>query len=57
MTSAMADIIVRLTNKSIPLVFAALIALSVGLHVAFSVPTTLNKKLGLMPNTNNQIKA
>jgi hypothetical protein len=48
MTGAAAVVIARLTNKSIPLVFAALIALGIGVHAAFGVPTALNTHLGLV---------
>jgi hypothetical protein len=60
MTGTAAVVIARLTNKSFPLVFAALIALGVGVHAVFGVPTALNKKIGLVPNVqnvNNQIRA
>ena len=53
MTGAAAVVISRLTNKSFPLVFAALIALGIGVHAALGVPTALNKKLGLVPNVQN----
>jgi hypothetical protein len=38
MTGAAAVVISCLTNHSFPLVFAALITLSIGAHVAFGVP-------------------
>jgi hypothetical protein len=51
MTGAAAVFIARLTNKSVPVVFAALIALGIGVHAVFGVPTALNKQLGLAPTT------
>jgi hypothetical protein len=57
MTGAAAVVIARLTNKSFPLVFAALVAFGIGVHAAFGVPTALNKKIGLVRNVNNQIRA
>jgi hypothetical protein len=53
MTGIAAVVISRLTNKSFPLVFAALITLGIGVHAAFGVPTALNKKIGLVPNVQN----
>jgi hypothetical protein len=44
MTGAAALVISKLTNKSFPLIFAALIALGIGVHAAFGVPTALTKK-------------
>jgi hypothetical protein len=57
MTGATAVVISWLTNKSVFTIFAALIALGVGVHVVFGVPTALNKRLGLVPNVNSQIRA
>jgi hypothetical protein len=57
MTGAAAVVISRITNKSVFSIFAALIALSIGVHAAFSVPTVLNKRLGLVPNVNSQNRA
>jgi hypothetical protein len=54
MTGAAALVISKLTNKSFPLIFAALIAL--GIHAAFGVPTALNKKIGIVPDVNSQIR-
>jgi hypothetical protein len=56
LTGAAALVISKLTNKSFPLIFAALIALGIGVHAAFGVPTALNKKIGLVPDVNSQIR-
>jgi hypothetical protein len=48
MTSMAALVISKLTNKSFPLNFATLIALGIGVHATFGVPTALNKRLGLV---------
>jgi hypothetical protein len=53
MTGATAVVISNLTNKSFPLVFAALIALGIGFHAVFSIPTAMNKKIELLPNVQN----
>jgi hypothetical protein len=53
MTGAAAVVISKLTNKSFPLIFAAL---GIGVHAAFGVPTALNKKIGLVPDVNSQIR-
>jgi hypothetical protein len=49
MTGATAVLIAKVFNKSILGTFAALIALGIGAHIAFGVPTALNKQLGLVP--------
>jgi hypothetical protein len=51
MTGAAVVVIARVTNKSVPVVFAALIALGIGVHAVFGVPTALNKQLVLAPTT------
>jgi hypothetical protein len=56
MTSTAALVISKLTNKSFPLIFATLIAPGIGVHATFGVPTTLNKKIGLVPDVNSQIR-
>jgi hypothetical protein len=48
------SVISKLTNKSFPLIFAALIALGIGVHAGFGIPTALNKKIGLVPDVNSQ---
>jgi hypothetical protein len=48
MTGAAAVVIVRL--KSTLGVFAALVALGIGVHVVLGISTALNKCLGLAPN-------
>jgi uncharacterized membrane protein YeiH len=53
MTSVAAVLIARITNKSVPVVFAALIALGIGVHAVLGVPTALNKQLGLAPKLHN----
>jgi hypothetical protein len=52
MTGVVALVVSKLTNKSFPLVFAALVALGIGAHTVFGVLTTLNKRLSLAPNEN-----
>jgi hypothetical protein len=56
MTGVATLVISKLTNKFFPLIFAALIALGIGFHAAFGVPTVLNKKIGLVPDVNSQIR-
>jgi hypothetical protein len=48
-------VISKLTNKPFPLIFAALIALGIGVHATFGVLTALNKKIGV-PDVNRQIR-
>jgi hypothetical protein len=43
MTGMVALVISKLTNKFFPLIFAALIALGIGVHATFGIPTALNK--------------
>jgi hypothetical protein len=52
MTGMVALVISKLTNKSFPLVFAALVALGIGVHAVLGVLTSLNKCLGLASNKN-----
>jgi hypothetical protein len=49
MTGVAAVLIAKVFNKSVFTVFVALIALGIGAHVLFGVPTALNQKLGLAP--------
>jgi hypothetical protein len=56
MMGTMALVILKLTNKSFPLIFLALIALGIGVHAVFGIPTMLNKKIGLVPDVNSQIR-
>jgi hypothetical protein len=56
MTGVVAFVISKLTNKSFPLIFAALIALGIGIHATFGGPTALNKKIGLVLDVYNQIR-
>jgi hypothetical protein len=53
MTGAAAVLIARLTNKSVPIVFGALIVLGIGVHAVLGMPTALNKQLGLTPKFHN----
>jgi hypothetical protein len=48
MTGVAAVLIACATNKSVPVVFAALIYWKL-VYVVFGVPTALNKQLGLTP--------
>jgi hypothetical protein len=56
MTGTAALVISKLINKSFLVIFAALIMLGIGVHAVFSDPTTLNKKIGLVPDVNSQIR-
>jgi hypothetical protein len=56
MTGMAALVISKLTNNSFPLIFAALIALGISVHATFGIPTALNKKIGLVPDVNSQIR-
>jgi hypothetical protein len=56
MTGVAALVISKLTNKSFPFIFAALITLGIGVHAAFGIPTALNKKIVLVPDVNSQIR-
>jgi hypothetical protein len=49
MTGMAVLVISKLTNKSFPLIFAALIALGIGIHATFGILTALNTHLGLVP--------
>lgn len=57
LTAGAAVLIARATNRSVPAVFVALMAVGVAAHWYFGVPTALNKKLGLAkePEQNMRI--